>query len=235
MSETQTTPFTISAFRVTVLTFACVLGCLAVWILAAEILRPLPIKFTTDPQLAASNYGHRDAAIMAARIGLVRGDLWSEAAFAYGELVWSQDKKASNTDVAQFERTRAVIAQAIRYAPHDSRLWLLFAANYFRNDWLNERAVAALKMSYYTGSNTIEVVPQRLLLAIQSHALDDAQFQELVHHDIRVAVKHKNELMPALVTAYNNATQSGRQFIEKALGEINPGVLPAIHSGDDHR
>ena len=146
---------------------------------------------------------------MAARIGLVRGDLWSEAAFAYGDMLWNQDKNASNADVAPFEQTRALTEQAIAYAPHDSRLWLLLAANYFRFDWLNERASASLKMSYYTGSNTIAVVPERLLLAIQSHALQDDEFQELVRHDIQIAVIHKSELMPALVAAYNNAPPFG--------------------------
>ena len=69
------------------------------------------------------------------------------------------------------------------------------------------------------------VVPQRLLLAIQSRALQDDEFQELVRHDIRIAVTHKSELMPALVAAYNNAPPSGRQFIEKTLAEFDPSVL----------
>ena len=107
MSETQTTPSAINRFRVTVFAFACVLGSLAAWILAAEVLRPTTIEFTTDAQSAASIYAQRDAAIMAARIGLVRGDLWSEAAFAYGDMLWSQDKNASNADVPPFEQTRA--------------------------------------------------------------------------------------------------------------------------------
>ena len=44
-----------------------------------------------DSQSAALR---RDAAVMAARIGLVRGDLWSEAASAYGEMPGDQDKNA---------------------------------------------------------------------------------------------------------------------------------------------
>ena len=93
MSETQTIPSTINGFRVTVLAFACVLGGLAGWILAAEIVRPAGIEFATDAQSAASMYERRNAAVMAAQIGLVRGDLWSEAAFAYGDMLWAQDKK----------------------------------------------------------------------------------------------------------------------------------------------
>ena len=51
----------------------------------------------------------------------------------------------------------------------------------------------------------MSVVPERLLLAIQSRALQDDDFQELVRHDIQIAVAHKSELMPALMAAYNKA------------------------------
>ena len=56
--------------------------------------------FTTDAQSAVSNYAQRDAAITAARVGLVRGDLWSEAAFAYGGMLWNQGKTTPNADDA---------------------------------------------------------------------------------------------------------------------------------------
>ena len=98
MSETQNSPFAINRLRVAVFGFACVLGSLAAWILVAEALRPKTIEFTTDAQFAVSNYAQRDAAITAARVGLVRGDLWSEAAFAYGDMLWSEEKNASNAD-----------------------------------------------------------------------------------------------------------------------------------------
>jgi hypothetical protein len=232
MSKTPITAPVINGFRVTVFAYACILSGLAVWILAAELLRPAAIEFTTDAQSAASIYAHRNAATMAARVGLVRGDLWAEAAFTYGSMLWNQDKNSSD---ANTERTGALTEQAIAYAPHESRLWILLAANYFRFEWLNERAAASLRMSYYTGSNTIAVVPARLLLAIQSQALQDDEFQELVRHDIHIAVIRKSELMPAIVTAYNNAPLSGRQFIEKTLAEFDPSMLASIRSEGQHR
>jgi hypothetical protein len=231
MINTEMHPSSINRFRATVLAFAFLLGSLAAWILAAEARRPRTIEFTSDAQFAAASYRRRDAAIMAARIGLVRGELWSEAAIAYGDILWSGDKNAPNADVAPFEQARAVTEQAIAYAPHDTRLWLLLAASYFRFDWLNEKASASLKMSYYTGSNTMAVVPERLLLAIQSHALEDDEFQELVRHDIRNAVIHKSEMMPALVAAYRDAPPSGKQFMEKALTEFDPSILALVRSG----
>jgi hypothetical protein len=85
-------------------------------------------------------------------------------------------------------------------------------------------------MSYYTGPNTTEIVPERLGLALHSHALEDDEFRALVRHDIRVAVMRKAELMPALIVAYANAPPAGKQFVEKSLSELDPSTLAVIRS-----
>ena len=232
MSESQNISSATNRFRATVISFACVLGSLAIWILAAEAVRPSNIELA---QQNPSDALRRDAALMAARIGLVRGDLWSEAASAYADMSRAQNKSAPETDVAPFKQINAITEQAIARAPHNSRLWLLLAANYFHFDRLNQRVMAALKMSYYTGSNSIEVLPQRLLLAIQSEALGDDEFRDLVRHDIRIAVVRRSELMPALIAAYSNAPPSGKQFIEKALAEFDPSALASVRSEAERR
>ncbi len=235
MSDAQNNPFTINRFRISVFEFATVLGSLAAWILVAEVLRPKQIEFTTDAQLGGSAYAQRDAALRAARAGVVRGDLWSEAAFAYGDVLWSEKNGAPNPDEPRFDQIRTLVEKAITYAPHDTRLWLLFAANYFRLDWLSERAASSLRNSFYTGPNSMSVVPERLLLAIQSRALQDDDFQELVRHDIQLAVAHKSTLMPALMAAYKKAPPAGRQFIEKTLAELDPSMLGSIRTENTQR
>jgi hypothetical protein len=235
MTEILTAPSPIKGFRVTVFAFACLLSGLSAWILVAEFLRPAAIKFPTEARSAALAYAHRDEATTAARIGLVRGDLWAEAAFAYGDLLWEQDKHSSDADAVPYDRARGLAELAITYAPHDSRLWLLLAAIDSRFDWLNDRESAALKMSYYTGSNVIRLVPARLLLSMETRALQDSDFQELVRHDIHITAIRKSELMPAIIAAYNNAPLSGQQFIEKTLGEFDPSMLASIHSKDQIR
>jgi hypothetical protein len=234
MSKISTTPSNIKRFRGTVLAFACILGGLAVWILTPELLRPAAIDFPTDAQSAVSIYSYRNTAITAAKIGLIRGDLWAEAAFVYGDTLWNEDNQRSEADAAPIKLTRDLAEQAIAFAPHDSRLWLLLAATYLRFDWLNDRASSSLRMSYYTGSNTLGIVPGRLLLAVQSQALQDDDFQDLVRHDIRAAVIHKSELMPAIVAAYKSAPPFGRQFIEKALTGLDPNILATIRSEAQH-
>src|SRR5215475_16152481 len=209
--------------RVAMFAVAFLLGILGVWILVAESLRPGVIELTNDPVSAASNYAKRGAAVTAARAGLLRGDLWADAAIASTPMPWTQDKSLAPPEEAQ-----AITVTAIRYAPHDSRLWLLLAANYFRLNGLNEKALAALKMSYYTGSNTISILPERLFLVINSRGLEDKELRELVRHDILIAVMHKSALMPALADAYRSAPPSGKQFVEDTLAEFDPSVLAVI-------
>src|SRR5262245_22263916 len=134
MTDPQSNPSSTSGFRAMILAFACILAGFASWTLAAEILRPQGINFTIDAQSAALMYEHRDSAVKAAQFGLVRGDLWSEAAFAYGNVLLTQVRNPPHAEGTAVAQTRAVTEIAIGYAPHDSRLWLLLAANYFRFD-----------------------------------------------------------------------------------------------------
>ena len=83
-------------------------------------------------------------------------------------------------------------------------------------------------MSYYTGANEVELIPLRLHLAVNSQALAENDFQELVRHDIRTIVTRKPELKPAILTAYRDALPTGRQFLEETLKEIDPALLPML-------
>ena len=234
MSEMSTFTPDIKKFRFTVLLFACLLGALAAWILTAELLRPEAVDFPTDDQSAALIYAHRDSAAMAGRIGVVRGDLWTQAAFAYGDLLWNRENHLTDGDTKAFERARTAALRALVYAPHDARLWILLAAMNARFDWLNDRASADLRMSFYTGSNMISLVPARLLLSMQTQSLQVNDFQELVRHDLRIAAIRKSELMPAVIAAYNSAPVAGQLFMEKTLAEFDPSMLKAIHSNQPH-
>lgn len=228
MNEIQSLATMHWRFRSILISSACILGGLSLWMLASETLRPR-VRLTRELHLVAQSRELGNAAFRAARIGAVRGDLWADAAFALGGQALPSNK---GEPIGKLPLDRALVAteQGIKFAPHDARLWLLLAAYYFRTNWLSERSAAALKMSYYTGPNTFEVVPERLLLAVQSRALNDSEFQELVRHDVQFAIRNKAELLPALLSAYDTAPQSGREFLEKAIEEIDPAFLKAVRS-----
>src|SRR5262249_2204506 len=140
-------------------------------------------------------------------------------------------KIASNAaPLMLLKQVQAVTELALTRAPHDSRLWLLLAASYFGRGGFNEKPSASLRMSYYTGTNSLSVFPKRLLLATQTQALQEPDFQELVRHDIQIAVTRKTEFGPVIAAAYSNASPAGRQFIEKTLEGTDPSILASIRS-----
>jgi len=202
--------------------FALVLGCLAAWILVAEFSRPFYPGFsaTTQPDTVAN----RNSAASAASLGIIRGDLWAEYALSYFDALQG-DANVHDLDV---EQARKAAERAVALAPHDARVWLFLASIDSRFDWLNSRTAAALRMSYYTGANETELMPLRLLLAVDSQALSNKDFRELVRHDIRTIVSRKPELNPSILAAYREALPSGRQFIEETLDQIDPGLLAKL-------
>jgi hypothetical protein len=219
-------------FRGALLAFAFVLACQAIWILAAEIYRPAPLAFPADGQAAAAQAVNRNTATLAASIGVVRGDLWAECALTYLDLFWSNGPTSDSSQVSEtIKRARDVSERALILSPHDARTWLVQASINSRFDWLNQKTAGALRMSYYTGANELELVPLRLSLALRSDAIADHDFQQLVSHDIRIIVSRKPELKPAILLAYRDAPPGGQQFIEKTLEEMDPTLLATLRSG----
>jgi hypothetical protein len=213
-------------FRGTLLVFAFVLGCQAAWILVAEFFRLPHSDFSTIRQPAAVAATDKNRAALAASFGLIRGDLWSEDALTYLD-PFSIDRQISN---AQIEQAHEAADRALAYSPHNAGVWLVLASINSRFDWINHSAPAALQMSYYTGANETELIPLRLLLAVQFVALGNSDFQQLVRHDIRTIVTRKPGLKPAIVAAYRDAASIGRQFIEDTLEEIDPPLLARLRS-----
>jgi hypothetical protein len=216
-------------FRGAAMTFAFVLACQAMWILTAEFYRPeLPV-FPADAKAADVATTQRSAATAAASVGVVRGDLWAECALTYLGLLWNdnQDRVSPQTPETM-QRAREVADRALRFSPHDARIWLILAGLDSRFDWLNGKAAAALRMSYYTGANETELIGLRLPLAVRSDALSNKDFQQLVGHDIRVIVTRKPGLKPVILAAYRDALPTGQQFIEQTLTEIDPTQLERL-------
>lgn len=83
-------------------------------------------------------------------------------------------------------------------------------------------------MSYYTGSNEVVLMPLRLLVATCSDAFTDADLQTLVAREIRLIITHEQDPKPAILAAYQNATPSGKRFIETIVGGFDSGLMATI-------
>lgn len=216
-----------SLFRGIVILFALVLGCQAIWILAAEFFRAPSSNLSANAPPATA--ADRKTAALAASFGIIRGDLWGEYALTYLNLI-QRDKPArmSVESSKTAEQAREVADRALALAPHDARIWLILAGIETSLASAKYKPIEALRMSYYTGANETELIPLRVRLAVNSNALADGDLQQLVLHDIRTIITHKPELTPAILAAYRNASPLGRQFLEDTLREIDPSLLTTL-------
>src|SRR5712692_7253780 len=204
-------------FRRAILAFAALLGLQATWILVAELTRPALPAFAPDAEAAAAAATRRSAATVAARLCCVRGDLWADCALTYTDLFWRENRNPARADTSKmFEEAHDIAERALILAPHDARIWLILAVLNARLDWLTHGAAASLKMSYYTGTNEIALIPLRLLIAIHSDVFIDSELQQMLRRDVRPIVTRHPQLKPAIATAYRDAPPAGKRFLREA-------------------
>ncbi len=206
--------------------FAAMLGLLSAWILAPELVRRPLGYFPPDQRMAAQD----KAAPIAARIGWLRGDLWVDYALTADAGLFDQSTPGSG---GLGKSARSITEDAARVAPYDSRAWLLLSAIGAQSGWDN-KAAAALKMSFYTSPEDARIIPFRLRLAFRSEALSDDELQQLLAQQIRTIVLQKPALKLALFTAYGDASPPAQEFIEGKLREIDPKVLAEMRAANGH-
>jgi hypothetical protein len=216
-----TRPKSLWVFRLSLVVWATLLGMQCVWLVSAELVRPAVIQMPTDKLTAATAAKHSEAADRAASIGGIRGDLWAESAFTHAESLWSGAGSLSDSP-----RAGAVLERAARDAPHRSDVWLLVAGLALRFAPTEFDPTEALKMSYYTGSSEMRLIPFRLMIAIKRDEFDDAELHEFIGHDIRLLLDRK-QIAP-ITDAYMEASAKGKNFLAQTVKDIDPSALDAV-------
>ena len=217
-------------FRLTTLLFAVLLGAQCVWLLLAEFSRPGIDALPADATTAIAAAKQRDAALWAASIGVIRGDLWAESAFTYADLVFDETGLQPNPDVARaVVRARFSLDHALSDAPHQSGTWLLLADLALRYPSPGLDAIEALKMSYYTGPSEQNLIPLRLRAATLADRFNDVEMRAFISRELRFLLKQKQN--SAIAEAYNIASPAGKRFIEQTVADIDPSFLNTLPAG----
>jgi hypothetical protein len=211
--------------RIGVLTFAGIVATAGAWLTAAEIARPPARGFPGNAADAAALAQERAGAMRAARLGIMRGELWAQAALTYADLAWTEGDLARTHAPETFDRARAVTERAATQAPHDGRMWLLLASLESRMDWVTRRGASLLRMSYYTAPNETALVPLRLATFGRLDAAGDEDLLQLVRREIANVVNKRPELKGAIVAAYGEALPAGKRFFEETLRGLDPKLL----------
>jgi hypothetical protein len=212
------------AFRLITLLFAVLLFIQCIWLLLAEFSRPGIDRLPTDVSAADIAAQKRDAAIWAASIGVIRGDLWADSAFTYTNLILDESRDSWTADITPtLGRARAISERAVDLAPTQFGAWLVLAGLAARYPSPGFTATEALKMSYYTGPSEPDLVPLRLRIATYSDVLTDIELRQFATRDLRLLLaRHEKS---AIAVAYNAASPPGKRFIEQTVGEIDPSAL----------
>ena len=218
------TPQTGVAFRRVTLGFAALLAVQSIWLLVPELTRPTIHGLPVDAASAAVAAKQRGWASVAASSGLIRGDLWADAAYTYADLLWNDIGPSAGLTQA-LERAHTILERALDDAPHRSSAWLLLAGLATRYPSLNVNAMQALKTSYYTGPSEQNLMPSRLLVAVQSDFLNDAEIREFVTRDVRLFVSHGQQ--SAIDAAYKGGSATGKAFIKQVVNQMSPPASAA--------
>jgi hypothetical protein len=210
-------------FRLATSLLAVLLGVQCVWLLLAEFSRPGINRLPTDAASAAAAQNERITARRAAMIGVIRGDLWAESGFTYADLMWSDGKGGAN-----LVQALSSLHYALADAPHQSGAWSLLAGLALHYKLPGIDAKEAVRMSYYTGPSELQLMPLRLLIAVHADPFSDIELRDFISREVRVLFTHQQK--SAVVAAYNAAPPTGRQFIEKTIGEIDLSAVESLRA-----
>ncbi len=131
--------------------------------------------------------------------------------------------KGGAPDKQKLDQARAALARTVRHAPHDSRAWLQLAAVEMKAGAAPDTIAAALKMSYYTGSNEAELVAQRIGLAANPGLAGDTELKTLLETEI-LAVAQQPAVKPSLVQAYRQASPETQARLREIVAAIDASL-----------
>lgn len=217
--------------RAGLMVLGLVLAVQAIWIILPEYYHPRRIQLPVDQQSSFIARFEQENAKRAARLAVIRGDLWAESAFTYSGLLWTEPEVGQDASDEKKNEARMNLERALQYSPHRGDVWLMLAAMADRYDRLGYQPSSLLKMSYYTAPNELSLFPLRFRVSLRPNGLQDLEIQDMIRRDIRMVIIKAPALKPALVTAYGAASSQSKAFIDRVVSEIDPAYLAAMRAG----
>ncbi|VTZ27732.1 conserved hypothetical protein [Methylocella tundrae] len=210
--------------RIGILAFSGVLVIAGLWLLVTALLLPQAIALPLDRTSAAAAAAYRDNALWAARLGVVRGDLFAQAAYTDADLIWlyrTHGPDAANA--ARLQRAKANAEAAVALAPVNGAAWLLLAELPPGSGKAAEaKGMIALQMSYFTAPNNASLAAARIEQALASPEPLDRDLQEFMKGDLRQILTLQPEQKPAILAAYKAATPQNQASFEALSAQADP-------------
>ena len=211
-------------FRLLALVFAALIGLFSITSLVAEFMRPATLPLPSRNSKAPSPQAV-SAAELASTIAPFRTELRADYAIALAGKALRSGESGQPTDN---EAAQAAVTSALKFGPHDSRMWLMLAQLQAQRDNSNPLVAEALKMSYFTGPNRAELIPTRLDLVTVSNALNDADLAELARSDVRALLAQSGDQRLVLAEDYVRASATGKNFLEESVRMLDPAFADSL-------
>lgn len=220
-----------SRFQGGLFVLAAFLGTAGLWLLLGDLLRAGPIGFPPDrPSVTPGKVAA--GAYRVAQRGMIRGDLWADAAFADAAALALPERSGplDRASAVRLDRARSAMETSLSLAPIDAGGWLLLATLPLPSGGVDRRVASLLKMAYLTAQNDIALAPRRVERAAASSALSDPEIQEFVKADIRRLLAGTPEQRSTLVTAYRNSLPENRAPLESLVADVDSGFARTLRS-----
>lgn len=220
-----------SRFRVVAIVVAALTAVYAFASLFSEIFSARHPALPTDPsRVVVQPIG--PAARLAAAISPFRADLEGNYAATVALTALRPDNAVLSAAGAQANAdAQDDVVRVLKAAPHNSELWLLLALLQTQQKAASRQIIEALKMSYFTAPNDVQLMPLRLYTAALSSALSDPDLKELARGDVRLMLVRQPGLKPFLLFAYRQGSSLGKTFLENAVQSIDPEFVSVLRKG----
>jgi hypothetical protein len=213
-------------FRLFALLILLFVGGASISNLLAEFLRPVALPLPSRSSTAPTPDQVSSARLVSV-IAPVRSDLKADYALALA----GQTLKSEYTGQSQDDLTaQDAVKHSLKFAPLDSRMWLVLALLQARSNLGDPRIDQTLTMSYLTGPNLAELIPTRLDIATSNNALSDPDLRDLARGDVREILEHYPDQRQTLVNDYARGSAIGKAFLEESARTIDPKFVSSLRS-----
>ncbi len=204
-----------------------------VWMLLSALLAPATVALPLDRDGAAAAAAHRGRAIAAARLGLIRGDLYAQAAYSDADLLWlDRAHSLEAASAAEVQAARSNAETALALAPVNGSAWLFLASLPPASAKpADANGLIALQMSYLTAPDDAALARPRIERALASSVPIDRDLQEFMKGDLRKILVQQPLQKPAILAAYKVASPQNQAIFEALAADIDPDFAQSVRGG----
>ncbi len=221
----------VNKFRVAAIVVAVLAAGYAIASVFPEIFLPRHQALPADlSKIAVQAPG--PAAQWVAAIAPFRPDLEANYTSTMALMALRPDNAAlSAADAQRNLNSQEGIVRVLKAAPHHSELWLLLALLQIQHKSKGRQIIEALKMSYFTAPNDVQLMPLRLYTAARADALSDPDLKELARGDVRLMLTRQPDLKSSILFAYRRGSSLGKMFLEDTVQSIDPEFVSVLRKG----